>query len=337
MPDGDGFQQLLDDIAQVIQDPPETIARETQAAQTLAEDSAADSAPPPATEDIPAEPLEPPHDDSPAIDDNPLDDDAQPEKSSRAFTDEEKLRRTLELLRHDRWGKTQKAAQFLRRFAKHLRGAENPNIIRLLCQALRDKSWHVRWAVAEALAWLRHPDAIPSLRSCLHDPSWIVQAAVIRSLVELDAKESAADIARLLQSRRKAVREAAAEALGALQNPEAIPALGQTLKNDPDYFVRFAAIQSIHQISPSESREYLDYALTDRYIHVRWYAMKTLASIMDASDIPLLAQMAADRGKPLWEEKSIQDFAILALQRINTPESRALLEHIRKAEKRNDS
>ena len=337
LPDRDGFQQLLDDIAQVIQDPPETIARETQAAQTLAEDSAVDSAPPPATEDTPAESLEPPYDGSPAIDDDPLDDDAQPEKSSRAFTDEEKLRRTLELLRHDRWGKTQKAAQFLRRFAKHLRGAENPNIIRLLCQALRDKSWHVRWAVAEALAWLRHPDAIPSLRSCLHDPSWIVQAAVIRSLVELDAKESAADIARLLQSRRKAVREAAAEALGALQNPDVIPALGQTLKNDPDYFVRFAAIQSIHQISPSESREYLDYALTDRYIHVRWYAMKTLAPIMDASDIPLLARMAADRGKPLWEEESIQDFAILALQRINTPESRALLEHIRKAEKRNDS
>ena len=346
LPDRDGFQQLLADIAQVIQNPPETTARrETPAAQTLAEDSTADSAPAPPADDIPAESLEQPHEDSRQAaaddDDDALDDDppgaAAPEKSGRAFTDEEKLRRTLELLRHDSWGKTQKAAQFLRKFAKHLRGTDNPAIIRLLCQALSDKSWHVRWAVAEALAWLRHPDAVPSLRSCLHDPSWIVQAAVIRSLVELDAKESAADIARLLQSRRKAVREAAAEALGALQNPAAIPALGQTLKSDPDYFVRLAAIQSIHQISPSESRQYLDYALTDRYIHVRWYAMKTLAPTMDASDIPVLARMAADRGKPLWEEKSIQDFAILALQRINTPESGALLENIRKAEKRNDS
>ena len=349
LPDGEGFRQLVDDIVQVIQDPPETIVRSESGGEA------------PLTADMPAEPLEQLREDSriSAMAEGSLDDDtlaaakaadvpapdgaaderpeAAAEKSSRTFTDEEKLRRTLGLLRHDNWGKTQKAAKFLRKFAKHLRGTENPNIIRLLCLSLGDKSWHVRWAVAEALAWLRHPGAIPGLRDCLNDPNWIVQVAVIRSLVELDAKESAAAMTHLLQSPHKAVREAAAEALGALQNPDAIPALGGTLKHDPDYFVRFAAIQSIHQISPDEAREYLDYALTDRYIHVRWYAMKALAPIMDASDIPVLARMTADKGKPLWEEKSIQDFAILALQRINTPESKALLEHIRKAEKRNDS
>lgn len=361
LPDRAGFQQLLDDIAQVIQSPPETIARpdssnEAQSAPASADDCAADSgfAPAPLAEDTSAEPLEQPHDDSHsrAMDEEPLDDDTQAaapddaaderpavaaEKSGRTFTDEEKLLRTLELLRHDHWGTTQKAAKFLRKFAKHLRGAANPNIIRLLCNALSDKSWHVRWAVAEALAWLHHPGAIPYLKDRLDDASWIVQVAVIRALVELNAKESAAAMAQLLQSPHKAVREATAEALGTLQNPDVIPALGQTLKKDPDYFVRFAAIQSIHQISPNEAREYLDYALTDRYIHVRWYAMKALAPRMDASDIPVLARMTADRGKPLWEEKSIRDFAILALQRIDTAESKALLEHIRKAEKRNDS
>lgn len=339
LPDRAGFQQLLDDIAQVIQAPSETIVRSDSGNETQ-------SAP------ASAEPLGQPHDDSPAVDEASLDDDiraaasddaaderlaAAAEKSGKTFTDEEKLLRTLELLRHDHWGKTQKAAKFLRKFAKHLRGAANPNIIRLLCNALSDKSWHVRWVVAESLAWLHHPGAIPYLKDRLDDASWIVQVAVIRALVELEAKESAAAMAQLLQSPRKAVREAAAEALGALRNPDVIPALGQALKQDPDYFVRFAAIQSIHQISPSEAREYLDYALTDRYIHVRWYAMKALAPRMGASDIPVLARMTADRGKPLWEEKSIRDFAILALQRIDTAESRALLEHIRKAEKRNDS
>lgn len=361
LPDREGFQQLLDDIAQVIQAPPETIARsdsssETQTVPTFSDDCAVDPqfAPAPLAEDTPAKPLEQPHDGSrsPAMDEDPLDDDTQAaipddatderpavaaEKSGKTFTDEEKLLRTLELLRHDSWGKTQKAAKFLRQFAKHLRGAANPNIIRLLCNALSDTSWHVRWAVAEALAWMHHPDAIPYLKDRLDDANWIVQVAVIRALVELDAKESAAAMTHLLQSPHKAVREATAEALGTLQNPDAIPALGQTLKQDPDYFVRFAAIQSIHQISPSEAREYLDYALTDRYIHVRWYAMKALAPLMDASDIPVLARMTGDKGKPLWEEKSIRDFAILALQRINTPESKTLLEHIRKAEKRNDS
>ena len=252
------------------------------------------------------------------------------------FTDEEKILRTLGLLRHDDWGKTQKAAKFLRRFARHLRGSDSPHILRLLCDALSDRSWHVRWAAAEALAFFGHADAIPALRERLNDVNWIVQVAVIRSLVELDAKDSATAMTPLLKSPHKSVREAAAEALGALQNPDVIPALGQALQSDPDYFVRFAAIQSIHQISPDGAREYLNDALQDRYIHVRWYAMKVLAPQMDAADIPLLARLAADRGKPLWEEKSIKDFAILALQRIDTPESKALLKTIRTGEKQND-
>lgn len=362
-----GWRELLDDIARVIQNPPETMTRsDGPAAPRPAGDSAADAPGPPSDDEAHVGEGSVDSEDEVGVDEQAADDDTALEaademdehpaeqgsdmtapgdvKSSeptagrrQTFTDEEKLLRTLELLRHDDWGRTQKAAKFLRRFARHLRGSRNPTILRLLCRALGDKSWHVRWAAAEALAWFGHRGAIPSLRGRLDDASWIVQVAVIRSLVELEAKASAMAMTALLRSPHKSVREAAAEALGALQNPEVIPALGQTLKTDPDYFVRFAAIQSIHQISPNEAREYLDDALTDRYIHVRWYAMKALAPLMEADDIPLLARMARDRGKPLWEEKSIRDFAVLALQRINTPESQALLETISTAKKRSDS
>ncbi len=343
------WRELLDDIAQVIQNPPEAMTRsDGPAAPRPVGDSAADDE---AQVDEGAADIEDEQaadDDADEVDECPTEqesditasvDDKNSDSTAgrrQTFTDEEKLLRTLELLRHDDWGRTQKAAKFLRRFARHLRGSRNPNILRLLCQALGDKSWHVRWAAAEALAWFGHRGAIPSLRERLDDASWIVQVAVIRSLVELEAKSSAMAMTGLLRSPHKSVREAAAEALGVLQNPEAIPALGQTLKTDPDYFVRFAAIQSIHQISPNEARGYLDDALNDRYIHVRWYAMKALAPLMGPDDIPLLARMARDGGKPLWEEKSIRDFAMLALRRINTPESQALLETISTAEKRND-
>ncbi len=360
LPEREGWQELLDDAVQVIQHPPETMQRpdsgepsapaladsdtarlqpapDAMSPEPRAQDEPALAKSLPLDDDIPqtAEVLDAPASDDATGERPPAPDPKTASEGVSTFTDEEKLLRTLHLLRENNWGRTQKAAKFLRRFAKHLRGTKNPNIIRLLCQALGDKSWHVRWAVAEALAWLRDPQAIPSLRDCLDDSNWIVQVAVIRSLVELGAKESAPAMTHLLQSPHKAVRETTAEALGALQNPAAIPALGQLLKNDPDYFVRFAAIKSIHQISPKGAREYLDYALRDRYIHVRWYAMKALAPVMDASDMPILARMAADKGRPLWEEKSIKDFAILALQRINTPESQALLEAISEAEKRN--
>lgn len=361
------WRELLDDMARVIQNPPETMTRsDRSAAPRPVGDSAADAPGPPSDDEAQVDEGLADIEDEVGADEQAADDDAVLEaadkmdehlteresdmtasvdvKSSdspagrrQTFTDEEKLLRTLEILRHDDWGRTQKAAKFLRRFARHLRGSRNPNILRLLCRALGDKSWHVRWAAAEALAWFGHRGAIPSLRGRLDDASWIVQVAVIRSLVELEAKSSAMAMTGLLRSPHKSVREAAAEALGALQNPEVIPALGQTLKTDPDYFVRFAAIQSIHQISPNEARGYLDDALTDRYIHVRWYAMKALAPLMGADDIPLLARMARDKGKPLWEEKSIRDFAMLALRRINTPESQALLETISAAEKRSDS
>lgn len=248
------------------------------------------------------------------------------------FSDEDKILTTLQLLRDDDWGRTQKAAKFLRKFSKHLRNTEHSHILEILCGALRDENWHVRWAVAEAVAWLQNSTAIPQLTPLLQDPNWIVQVAVIRALVQLRASDSAEYLTPLLQNPQKAVREAAAEALGELGNPIAVAELGQTAQNDSDYFVRFAALRSIHQLSPRLAREYLENALSDDFIHLRWYAMKALAPLMDESDVPLLTRMLDDDEKPTWEDESVRDLAVTALLRINTPESNAALETVQRLE-----
>ncbi len=248
------------------------------------------------------------------------------------FTDEDKVRTTLQLLRDDDWGRTQKAAKFLRKFAKSLRNSEHARTLELLCNALRDDSWHVRWAVAEAIAWLQDAAAIPYLTDLLQDPNWIVQVAAIRALVQLDASEVAEHFLPLLQNPQKAVREAAAEALGELGNVIAVDALGQTAQNDGDYFVRYAALRSIHQIRPQLAREYLENALNDEFIHLRWYAMKALAPLMDEADIPLLKRMLDDDEKPTWEDESVRDLAAAALLRINTPDSLAALDTVGRLE-----
>ncbi len=252
----------------------------------------------------------------------------------REYSDEEKIIRTLKVLRDDDWGRTQKAAKFLRRFARHLRGSDNPKILTLLCDALNDDNWSLRWASAEALAMLQNTAAVPALRARIDDPSWIVQVAVLRALVELGATGLAAKLTTLLQSSRKAVREATADALGEMGDAQTIPALGDTLKHDTDEFVRFAALRAICQIDPKGARPHLELALSDSSVHLRWFAMQQLAPQMNKTDLPILKQLLNDHDKPSWEDESMHDLAIMTLRRIGADASRALLDSVTLAEKR---
>ncbi len=256
-----------------------------------------------------------------------------PEPAS--YGDEEKIRRTLQVLRDDDWGRAQKAARFLRKFARHLRGSGNPKILPLLLEALEDSNWSVRWASAEALAMLQDRAAIPKLAHCLSDSHWIVQATAIRALAELGASEEAARIAPLLRSPHKALREAAAEALGQLGDTRVIPALGDALKNDADEFLRLAALKSIYQINAAAARPWLDLALSDGCLHLRLFAMKRLAPQMNESDLPILQELLIEDETPSWESVSLRDLAIETLQRIDSAESRALLQYGAALEGRN--
>ena len=122
----DAILQLVDDPRQPRQGAPSIGQRARAAAEQLAVASM-------------------PGEDSPAI-------PAQPGSGAATFSDAEKVARTLAVLRDDDWGRTQKAAKFLRKFARHMRGRDNSEISQLLCAALADENWSVRWAAAEALA-----------------------------------------------------------------------------------------------------------------------------------------------------------------------------------------
>ncbi len=254
--------------------------------------------------------------------------------SQASFSDAEKIRRTLDVLRDDDWGRTQKAAKFLRKFARHMRGRDNSEIRRLLCAALDDSNWSVRWAAAEALAMLHDRAAIPQLQACLNDPSWIVQVASIRALVELAALDAAPHMLPHLNSSHKPVREAAAEALGELKYRDAIQPLGQVVTRESDEFVRLAALTAIYRISPAEARPWLEYALSDSYMHIRVFAMERLSPDLNESDLPILRQLLMDDEQPSWEGDSVRDMALQVLRRINSEESRALLDSLGAAENR---
>ena len=243
----------------------------------------------------------------------------------RSFSDEDKIRRALEVLRDDDWGRTQKAAQFLRKFARHLRDKGDRRALPLFLAALNDDSWHARWAVAEALAWFGDGAAAEALAERLDDSNWIVQVAVIRSLAALKTTVGMERLMALLRGRRKQVREAAAEALGELGYAPAMSALGERARIDEDAFVRLAALNALHAINPTLSRPHLIAALDDDFIHVRWQAMRYLAPLAIAADVALLSRHLSDEGKPEWEARSIAQLAAAALRRVDTAESRAAL------------
>ena len=254
--------------------------------------------------------------------------------SAAGFSDADKIARTLNVLRDDDWGRTQKAAKFLRRFARHLRGRDNVEIVRMLCAALEDANWSVRWAAAEALAMLHDQAAIPSLRASLSDANWIVKVACIRALVELGAVDAAPQLLPQLRSSNKSVREAASEALGELQYRAAIEPLGELMKLEPDEFVRLAALSAVYRIDPAGARPWLEHALSDSYLHIRVFAMERLSPELDESDIPILRQLLLDDERPSWDGVSLRDMAIQVLERIDSDDSRALLASLRAAENR---
>lgn len=261
--------------------------------------------------------------------DNPRRNGAGPVDGNEArFSDEEKVRRTLQVLRDDDWGRSQKAAKFLRKFARHMRGQASDEVRQLLCDALSDGNWSVRWAAAEALAVLRDRAAISALRPRLRDSNWIVQVAAVRALVELRALESAAEVLPLLQSQQTQLREAATEALGVFGDALAIQPLGKALKNDPDDFVRLAALNSICQVDSSDIRHWLELALSDSCLHVRLFAMRQLSPEMDESDLPILRKLLEDDEAPAYESESLRDLSIQTLRRIDSAKCRALLDSL---------
>ena len=251
-------------------------------------------------------------------------DQAEPSDSQPSYSAEEKVRRTLQVLRGSDRAQTQKAARFLRRFARHSRGVDSGIVRPLLCQALEDSHWSLRWAAAEALGLLHDREAIPALCERLNDSSWIVQVAAIRALVELQASEAASQLSPLLASQRAQVREAAAEALGAFQDPQAIAPLADARAHDSDDFVRLAAIKAICQID-ADSRRWLELALSDSYVDVRLFAARQLTPMMDERDLPVLSAMLDDDRSPAYESQSLRDLAMETLRRIDSPACRELL------------
>ena len=238
--------------------------------------------------------------------------DSQQELGQEGTAQWAELNELLTDLHDPDWHVRREAAQVLRDHAKTLRGAADSFVIKRLVAGLGDADHMVRWAVVEALAWIKDPSTSPHLLEMLQDDSWTVRTAVIRALLEIGDPAVTSVLVGSLDDEHPMVRETAAEVLGRLREMAAVPALVRKL-NDEEPFVRRSAAYALGAIGDPSVTVYLTDKLQDADPQVRWTAAEMLGRMGDPSAVEALIATLHDSYVPTWETRRICDVVAEAL------------------------
>ncbi|MDQ7034564.1 MAG: HEAT repeat domain-containing protein [Anaerolineae bacterium] len=164
------------------------------------------------------------------------------------------------------------------------------------------------------------------LIEALQDDDWAVRQNAVAQLSAYDGKQT---LALLLEAYKDAdcqVRIVALEALAKLKDfPIALETLVDALDDDDD-FVRLAAVQSIMSLLEKDAVPLITHKLYDPYSHIRWATIQHLAAYPQRVSLEHFEAKLNDYGGPTWKSKSISDYAVEALKRIDSRASHALLD-----------
>lgn len=182
--------------------------------------------------------------------------------------------------------------------------------VRALADLLGNRHPDVQWRAAEALGSLG-PAATKAVLRCLGDPKTTVRLGALDALAGIrDASCTDAVIDTLAQDPNAEVRWAAAIALGQIGDPRGIPSLVKNLAN-PDKFIRFGAARSLKDLGwdpgTPEERAALCFAFQE------WADLRAIGR----PAVPLLIHALSDH------DRDVRRHAVSLLGEMRAPEVRS--------------
>jgi HEAT repeat protein len=235
----------------------------------------------------------------------------------------------LDALEEGDWKNQHKIAKDLRQHLKTLNDPQDIEAVLRLSGAMGNEESIVRWTATEALALIGDETATASLLHALHDKSWTVKLAAIRGMVNMKKDAAITGLLQVIDDPNSLVREAVAETLGIIGDPNISEYLAKLLEDDDD-FVRRAAAESLGGLTDESVVDSLAVALqNENESVVTWAIIEALGKIKGKVAVPTLIEYLEDTHKPEWEDKRICDLAADALENIGSQQAQDALDQWR--------
>jgi HEAT repeat protein len=163
------------------------------------------------------------------------------------------------------------------------------------------------------------PEMLNELLKSLQDTDWFVRRGAAEALGTMRDPAAVPGLLGSLKDDDSDVRWVSARALGTISDARAINGLLEAL-HDRDQLVPEAAAWALWQIG-KPSVPGLMKAMRDESADVRGAAVEAISAIADPIAVPGLIERLSDTAVPWLAEERICDISVVALKRIGTPEA----------------
>jgi HEAT repeat protein len=212
---------------------------------------------------------------------------------------------------------------FEMRFAVEvLKAKKTPTVIKTLEKKLQSNNEVIRAKASKVLGELGDTSSIPVLQKHLTDEDYVVRIYAAEALSHFNDPKLLDDLIKAAKNTVPFTNEGAVKALGNYKEKEVIQILTRFAKQDEDFEVRIAAINSLSKISDSSSLDIFLNSLNDKDEYVRKAAVIALGKINTPQTTEALIDVLNTEVQ--WTESSsnweVIDAAAVALEKSTDPD-----------------
>jgi HEAT repeat protein len=198
-----------------------------------------------------------------------------------------------------------------------LGATKDPRVFQPVVDALKDSDWNVRFEVVDALSQLHDERVIAPLLDAAGDSDKSVRGSAHDNLEGIASAEKpfakADDFAGRLNDSNPDIEMTAAECLGLLRDPRAVPVLMKLIAStDPE--VKLNAVKGLGEAGDRSALPMLRQLLTDPDLNMRGWSIIGLGKLKDEDSLMDLEHIATDETQP----NSIRQAAAASVEEIRS-------------------